>query len=132
MAKKPKASTLKNKATIIHSRIIRAPDLCRAREYHDLGLIDWHPRCKGAKECSHCISRRYAGIRTDLTNALCLCKSAHFYVGQNPGKHYELVEMIFGVGHWEMLYQRANASTLGPKFDWAAELERLQAIEKTL
>jgi hypothetical protein len=103
----------------LFSAIIRGRGECQA-----IGQ-EWHPTCAGRLECSHLISRRYSWTRTDEQNALCLCSSAHRYVGADPGAHFYLGHQIFGLGHWLAL---RNLASNRDKFDWDAEIVRLRAI----
>ena len=120
----------KGKATRLHSLLVRSRGECEAHTAHRAGAIDWHPQCSGGLECSHIISRSYAWTRTDLDNALCLCSGAHFHVGTFQKHHLELVAHVYGAGHWDVLYRRANEG-VNRKFDWDDRAETLLALSIT-
>jgi hypothetical protein len=109
------------------SELVRSIGRCQARDAHRDKLIDWHPRCAGNLETSHCLSRRYSFTRTLPANALCLCSGAHRYVTANPQIHYRLVVAICGEGHWEYLRAEADRG-LTEKFDWPKRAEELATM----
>ena len=117
-----KAKGQRGSADRLFSALVRSHGKCQA-----IGQ-DWHPRCAGRLECSHLISRKYSWTRTEEQNALCLCSSAHRYVGADPGAHFYLGSEIFGLGHWLALRKQADNRD---KFDWPTEIERLKARGRT-
>ncbi len=114
-----KAKGARGRADKLFSEIVRWHGVCEA-----IGQ-DWHPTCAGRLETSHMISRRYSHTRTDFRNALCLCSSAHRYVGADPGAHYELVAALHGAEHWLVL--RRIAARRDTK-DWEREAFELKAL----
>lgn len=42
------------------------------------------PRCSGALQCAHIISRRYRAIRWDEANAMALCQAHHMFWTHRP------------------------------------------------
>jgi hypothetical protein len=113
-----KQSTAKNKADTLFSQIIRGLGYCE--------------RCKRRPpevrlETSHIFGRRYAAIRTDETNALCLCSACHRWWHDHPTETYEFAVSIIGVEAYERLRAKKNDMT-GQRFDWITELDRLQSL----
>lgn len=72
------------------------------------------------------MSRRYAHIRCELDNALCLCSSAHRYITSDPGAHHDLVTEIYGPDHWHDLRGRAYGTLT--KMDWHTRAAELTAL----
>ncbi len=70
--KKVKRTTLRNKADLLFSKIIRGRGACE--------------RClkETTLQTSHIISRRYLHLRYDLRNALCFCAGCHMWWHHNP------------------------------------------------
>ena len=94
--------TPKEEATRLHALLVRTrlDGLCEAHVAHRNGKIGWHRDCSGATDCSHIVPRMYSATRTELDNGLALCRVAHEYVGAHRVAHMELVEAVYGVGHW--------------------------------
>jgi hypothetical protein len=117
--------TPKEEATRLHSLLIRDRGMCEAAVAHKNGLIDWHPACAGQLETSHILSRRYSHTRTALDGSLCLCASAHRHIAESHKHHVDLVTHIYGAGHWEALYERAQSTA---KVDWDERVEVLSRL----
>lgn len=117
-----KPSTAKNKATTLHSLIVRSRGVCEARGWYG-------HECSGKLECAHIISRRYSATRTRLDNAFCLCSKAHFRFSEWPVEFAEFVAERIGPDRYQALQDAARS---GGKVDWFAELERLQQIAAKL
>ena len=126
MAKRPKPSTMRNKADRIFSLIIRSRGQCE--------------RCgqkppKVKLETSHVFSRRYAWIRTDENNAFCLCSGCHRFVTANPTEHAN-----FARGRWaaagmpqaEDVLMVARDSGKLPSGFWEDEYSRLVEVADRL
>lgn len=116
MTKKPSTKTAKAKADILFSKSIRSYGWCEncgESEYAQL-------------QCAHWISRRYSWTRTYEDNAYCLCASCHSWFTAHPTEFGRWAIAMRG----EAVYQEVLArSQRRDKFDWFAELERLQGAK---
>lgn len=112
--KKPTATQLKKKATVLHSQLVRSRGACE--------------NCGKTTnlQCAHIISRRYSATRTDLDNAFCLCAGCHMRFTEWPVEFGSFV--VDKIGNVEYATLRAKAETV-TRMDWAAELERLKGLE---
>ena len=113
-----KPSTAKNKATALHSKLVRARGRCAA--------LHWYGHeCAGKLETAHIVSRTYSHTRVRLDNAFCLCTKAHMHFTRWPLEFAEFVFDRIGIAKYQEL--RASAESDG-KVDWVEELERLQGF----
>jgi hypothetical protein len=105
----------KGKATVLHSKIVRSRGHCE--------------RCGGHErlQCAHIVRRTYSHTRTDTANAWCLCASCHFKVDGDAYEFTQLVKATVGEEFWQHLRKKAQDG-VRVKFDWDAELERLQDV----
>lgn len=106
----------KAKATVLHSKIVRA-------------RVGYCERCGSTTnlQCAHIRRRTYSTTRTDLDNAWCLCAKCHWAVDQDASEFMELVRHTIGVRKFNAL-KKKSLEGVGTKVDWPAELERLKAI----
>lgn len=111
--------TAKNKATKLHSELVRARGFCECCGESDPTKL----------QCAHIISRRYAHTRTRLDNAFCLCAKCHFHFTEWPLEFHTFVVAKIGIDSYMELKSLAQQSG---KVDWLVELERLRAIPSTL
>jgi hypothetical protein len=109
----------RGKATILHSKIVRARGACE--------------RCGGNEylQTAHIIRRGYSWTRTREDNAWCLCARCHFAVDTTPHLFMELVERTIGRDKHDELYQIAQQG-VRVKFDWVSERERLTEAWKQI
>lgn len=115
--RKRKASAVKEEATRLHSRIVRATKgpLCQCG-------------CgKPATDAAHIVGRVFAHTRTDVDNALALNWSCHRHFTNWPDEWVRFLERTIGADEYERLKAKALAG-VGQKFDWHDELDRLRAI----
>ena len=113
-----KPSTAKNKATALHSQLVRARGRCAA--------YGWQGHeCSGKLETAHIIGRQYANTRVRLDNAFCLCSKAHFLFSQWPLEFAEFVFDKIGLSKYQALHDLAES---GGKVDWVVELDRLESF----
>lgn len=122
-ARAPKAATLKNKATTLHSMVVRARAGYRCERCS---------RTDARMECAHIFSRRYTATRADETNAWCLCSGCHRYLTENPDEHVEFGKQTRGVEGYAQLKLKAYAGiglTMKAEF-WQGEVDRLNALLK--
>lgn len=115
--KKPKPSTVKNKATALHSILVRARGRCE--------------NCGSTRnlQCAHIVSRRFAATRTDLENAFCLCAGCHMYFTHWPVEFGMFVEQKIGLSRYEALSAKANAGVKAGLAFWQGELDRLKLLD---
>ena len=121
--RKPSAKTLKTKATVLHSIVVRARAGYRCQRCH---------KTDGRMECAHIFGRRYAATRTDEANAWCLCSGCHRFLTENPLEHVEFAHATVGRDRFLALRDKAYAgrgSTMSASF-WAGEVARLEVLAK--
>jgi hypothetical protein len=111
----PKAA--KAKATLLHSKIVRARGYCE-----QCNRVD-------SLQCAHIISRRYSATRTVLSNAFCLCAKCHMRFTEWPVEFATFVTQQIGEPTYRALQQRALEGT---KVDWNYEVERLSNIWESI
>jgi hypothetical protein len=78
-------------------------------------------------QCAHIIPRRYSAVRTNLTNALCLCYKCHYFYTNNPAEFLRFVFTVITETTYDELWQQARTPT---KMDWESELNRLKLLQK--
>ena len=121
--KKSNTQRAKEKATRLHSLIVRSKGYCE-----NCGDA-W--QANGSKlECAHIVSRRFSATRTDLDNAFCLCSKCHFRFTEWPLEMAHFVLSKIGERKYEALREKAHNPLV--KVDWPAEAERLDAIWKQI
>lgn len=79
-------------------------------------------------QCAHVISRRYAHVRTDERNAVCLCAKDHAYFTDHPVEFAAWIVPYLGADVYAELHAKSHLRT---KFDWTAELARLRESART-
>ena len=105
--------TAKNKATKLHSELVRARGQCE--------------KCGSTEnlQCAHIISRRYSHTRCRLDNAFCLCAGCHMRFTEWPLEFARFVQNTIGInGYMEL----KSISRRTDKVDWVAQLEFLRSI----
>ncbi len=107
----------KGKATKLHSQLVRSRGCCQ--------------NCFSTRElqCAHIVPRTWAWTRTMEANAFCLCAACHHRFTDFPDEWMAFVESTIGLPDYLLLKDRAQQG-VGRKFDWDAEVERLQALVK--
>lgn len=104
------------KATRLHSLLVRSRGRCE--------------KCGSTQnlQCAHIIKRRFSAVRTDETNAWCLCASCHFRLETHPDEHVAFAFQTIGPDAFHSLKERALAGPpMSSKLFWRSEVERLQA-----
>lgn len=86
-------------------------------------------RTDGPFDTAHVIGRRFSATRSWETNAWCLCRTCHWTVDNYADEKMSLVARTIGMDAYAGLRDRAE-SIKGQRFDWPAEVERLQALLK--
>lgn len=118
--KKPTTAQLKNRATIAHSKYVRARDGKCVRCGRTENL-----------QCAHIVGRRAAYTRTDEGNAVALCPACHLQLTEHPHEHVQFfTEYLGGWDGYQALIDKAREGlglTLRGDF-WKAECERLSAL----
>lgn len=118
-----KTSTLKNRATVLHSRYVRARDgaCVRCGVTGDFAQL----------QCAHIISRRCAATRTDERNAATLCASCHRRLTEYPHEHVGFFTTWLGSwAAYQALLDKAESGlhkTMRGDF-WEGEIERLRGL----
>lgn len=120
-SRKRKVAAVKEEATRLHSKIIRATR---------------GPWCENgcgrlAQDAAHIVPRGPAHTRTDLQNAFALCKPCHARFGLYLGEWFAFLERTIGLDEFHRLEAKARDG-VGVKFDWYDELDRLRAIAAEL
>lgn len=112
---------VKEEATRLHSRIVRATKgpMCQ----NDCG--------RPASDCAHIIGRGFSHTRTDLDNAYALCGTCHRLFGLNHGLWMDFVDRTIGRAEYDRLWEKAQDG-VNAKFNWHEELDRLRAIAESL
>lgn len=126
--KKLTTKQAKVKATALHSLIVRARGVCER-----CGAMCSCPQrpekhtseCR--LQCAHIVSRRYDRTRTLEANGMCLCSGCHYTLTNDPLAHVRFVDARIGAAAHEALDEKARP-TSGQRFDWHAELARLEAV----
>jgi len=98
-----KPSSWKAEADRLFSQLIRSRGYCE--------------RCgKGGRlETSHIYSRRYASVRCDPLNAVCMCSSCHRWWHDKPVDAVSWLHETYSVQHLRLLRDRAQS---GVRVDW--------------
>lgn len=116
-SRKRKVSAVKEEATRLHSRIVRATK----------GPVCQCGCGEQATDAAHIIGRGFSHTRTDLDNAFALNAACHHLFGLNHGAWMDFVDRTIGRAEYDRLWEKAQAG-VDVKFDWFAELDRLKAI----
>lgn len=118
----------KQKATQIHSLIVRSGGVCANCNYECPCVEQW-PRHQVQAICklqaAHVISRKYGHTRTDERNAIALCAACHRHFTLWPIEFSEFVLAKLGLELYAELQTKSQQTT---KVNWTAELERLQRL----
>jgi len=80
-------------------------------------------------QCCHIVSRRYSNTRTRIDNLLCLCARHHLLIDTFPDEKLMICQEVYGVGHYMQLREAAE-TTVGQRFDWTLERQRLETLWK--
>lgn len=118
---------LKAKATVLHSKVVRARGYCLACS------LGWEPMPKSQTrlECAHIIARNYAATRTDESNAYCLCASHHARFTHWGVEWFRFIEATIGMEEYERLRVKAEFNRrVWKDADWQAEIDRLSVLLK--
>lgn len=113
MVKKKTRRNFKEQADLLFAAAIRSIGYCE-----ECGSTEW-------LQCAHIVSRSYSAIRTNFSNAVCLCRACHFYYTPRPIEWEEWARRRISDETFTEL--RILAVQDYPiKFDWAAEVQRLK------
>ena len=90
-----------------------------------------YPDCGSTQnlQCCHIIGRTYSNTRTRLDNLLLCCAKHHNLIDTFPDEKLRVTQLVYGEGHYLELRVAAE-STIGQRFDWAAERARLERLHK--
>jgi len=110
-----KTQTAKNKSDRLFSKHVRSLGWCQ-----NCGESDYTKL-----QCAHWISRRYSWTRTYSDNAFCLCAKCHRLFTDHPTEFSRWAINQRGEATYQTILERSQTRT---KFDWHAELERLESL----
>ena len=114
--KRPNESTLKKKATALHSLLVRSRGVCEKCGERDPSKL----------QCAHIVTRARIHTRTDENNAFCLCAKCHWFFTNHPVEFGLWVIEQIGEDAYRAIYQKANTPPPKPLWAfWMAECERL-------
>lgn len=88
MKRKPKRTTLRNKADRLFSLKVRERGYCQAAGLDRL-------KCSGNLQCCHIEGRKNHRLRWDEMNALCMCQGHHIHYTHNPWGWQEFIREHF-------------------------------------
>ncbi len=108
------SSSLKAKATELHSVVVRSRGVCEA-----CGNLT-------QLECAHIVPRSYNAVRVDPANALCLCLSCHGRFTRNPPLFEAFVRGLIGSPAYDELWARARVITKGTDEFWQGWIDTLE------
>jgi hypothetical protein len=117
VSRKRKVRAVKEEATRLHSRIVRATKgpLCQCG-------------CgRHATDAAHIVGRTFAHTRTDVDNALALAAHCHRHFTNWPDEWVAFLHRTIGEAEYLRLKAKARDG-VNVKFDWYCELERLRAL----
>jgi hypothetical protein len=112
-ARRTPTQKAKDKADILFSKLIRSKGYCEKCGRSEFVQL----------QCAHWISRRYAWTRTLEANAFCLCAADHRWFTDHPTEFGRWAVGMRGEPVYREVLERSQRRD---KFDWVAELERLQ------
>lgn len=120
--RKTSAAKEKARATVLHSKYVRARD----------GRCVRCGRSEGVQlQCAHIVGRSSAYTRTDDRNAATLCAGCHHTLTHAPHEHVVFfTEWLGGWGEYQRLIDKAReglGKTLRADY-WQAEIARLQSL----
>lgn len=114
------AASLKKKATVLHSMVVRARAGYRC---------EFCGRTDGQMQAAHIVGRRYTATRCDPDNAWCLDSSCHRRLTENPHEHVAFAVKTRGEAGYRQLIDKAYAGrglVMGAAF-WRERVDSLQA-----
>jgi hypothetical protein len=116
-SRKRKVAAVKEEATRLHSKIVRATKgpWCQ----NNCGRL--------ATDAAHIVGRGFSHTRTDEANALALCAQCHRHFTNWPKDWLDFLDRTIGLDEYERLTGKAKAG-VGVKFDWFDELDRLKCV----
>lgn len=88
----------KAKATMLHSKVVRARGRCERCGETDYGKL----------QTAHIIPRRYSVTRCDPNAAWCLCVGCHLRTTEWASEHMALVEATIGLGAYGLMRAAAQ------------------------
>lgn len=116
-SRKRSVKGVKEEATRLHSRIVRATKgpfcQCGCGRY--------------ATDAAHIVGRVYSHTRTDTDNALALAAECHRRFTNWPDEWLTFLDQLIGREEYDRLKRKAQDG-VAVKFDWYTELDRLKAL----
>lgn len=117
-ARKPKPSTLKNKCDKLAQKRCVSIERCEACEFVGPKV----PACNGCLQWCHLKSRRFAILRHDPKNAVCMCAAHHRYFTDHPDLFRDFINQL-DPERWDYLNERLRENV---KVDYGVLLTALQ------
>ncbi len=105
--------TAKNKATKLHSELVRARGHCQ----------NCGESVPSKLQAAHIVSRRYSRTRVRLDNAFCLCARCHMHFTEWPLEFHTFVVEKIGIDGYMELKSLAQSTD---RIDWVEELAKLK------
>lgn len=123
-ARRVTASTLKARATRLHSQYVRLRD----------GRCVRCGTTSGQLQCMHVFSRRYTATRTHVLNGHTGCAACHRWLTENPYEHVTFFRRYLGDDTFFMLRDLAYAGvgTVTKAEFWQQECDRLNSLIRGL
>lgn len=120
----------KGRATELHSRIVRARNVCEASRNPLTTVHDtWLPHvCVGGFDTAHYIRRGYGHVRCELRNAFCFCRLAHTYFGDHHDEFDDFALARMGGPLFDRLHERALFTST---VDWAQVVRYLTIVAES-
>lgn len=120
-ARTRKIRAVKEEATRLHSKIVRATK---------------GPWCqcgcgRPATDAAHVIPRVFSHTRTDVDNAFALAAQCHRRFTNHADEWVVFCFSTIGEAEYDRLKRKA-LDGVDVKFDWYAELDRLRALEESM
>lgn len=111
-----RAKGAKGRADRLFSQLIRSKGSCE-----NCGKA-------GPLDTAHIIPRRYAAVRTDESNAFCLCKGCHMRFTEHAAEWMDFVDRTIGRAEYDRLWQKAQTGVKTNEAFWVEECVRLQML----
>jgi hypothetical protein len=120
-SRKRKVRAVKEEATRLHSRIVRATKgpWCQC----GCGRL--------ATDAAHIVGRTFSHTRTDTDNAFALAAECHRRFTNWGDEWFEFIDRTIGMEEYRRLKNKAEDG-VNVKFDWFSELDRLRALASEL
>lgn len=105
-----KAGRRKRRADLKWSKAVLASGPCAAMAFSFVSSgVSWvHLKCFGRIDPAHIFSRRYAATRTDPSNGVPLCRTAHTWFTEHPRAWEDFCAAFLGAEKYAALRAKAE------------------------